>query len=278
MSGRNKIRNQFNSRMAYFEKRFTPVMYKAIRSQIKAFVSAMKSQGVDRAKRDLDRVLINTEVYTAIQKIYKVVGVDAANRKLKEILDQAPRKGFGFNAEWAAEIINYFRLFILNQATLPITQSTRNQILAVLTEGEEKGWGTDEIARKLLATDMTLWRARMIVRTETAKAAWHGRKMGRDKSPYKLTKEWIAANDHRTRHSHRIVDGVVIEAGQRYSVPVYKRIGKVDVQIGVDLMEGPGDPKANKENVINCRCTEADRIVFENDIPVMKREGNEVNL
>ena len=118
----------------------------------------------------------------------------------------------------------------------------------------------------------------MIVRTETAKAAWHGRKMGRDKAPYKTTKEWIAANDHRTRHSHRLIDGTVIPESGRYSVPVYKRIGKVDMQIGMDMMEGPGDPKAHKENVINCRCTEADRIVFENDIPVMKNQRNEVVL
>ena len=264
--------------MAYFEKRFTPVMYKAIRGQIKDFIASMRSNGLPQAKRELDRIVINADVYKALERIYKVVGVDTANNKLKEILEQAPKKSFGFNAEWAAEIINYFRLFILDKATFPISQTTKQQILQVLTEGEEKGWGTDEISRRLLDTDLTLWRARMIVRTETAKAAWHGRKMGRDKAPYKTTKEWIAANDHRTRHSHRLIDGTVIPESGRYSVPVYKRIGKVDMQIGMDMMEGPGDPKAHKENVINCRCTEADRIVFENDIPVMKNQRNEVVL
>ena len=161
--------------MAYFEKRFTPVMYKAIRGQIKDFIASMRSNGLPQAKRELDRIVINADVYKALERIYKVVGVDTANNKLKEILEQAPKKSFGFNAEWAAEIINYFRLFILDKATFPISQTTKQQILQVLTEGEEKGWGTDEISRRLLDTDLTLWRARMIVRTETAKAAWHGR-------------------------------------------------------------------------------------------------------
>ena len=77
MSGRNKIRNQFNTRMTYFEKRFTPVMYKAIRGQIKDFIASMRSNGLPQAKRELDRIVINTDVYKALERIYKVVGVSA---------------------------------------------------------------------------------------------------------------------------------------------------------------------------------------------------------
>lgn len=272
MSGRNKILRQFKSRMVYFETRFTPVMYKAIRSQIKAFIEVMKESGVSAAQRELDKIVINGEVYKAVERLYKVVGVDAANSKYKEIMDQAPQKGFGFNQEWAESIINYFRLYLLQKAVVPISETTREQIRQVLIDGEQNGWGTDEIARRLLESELTLWRARMIVRTESAKAAFYGRKLGRDKTPYKTVREWIAADDHRTRHSHRVVDGLKVEDNGKFSVPVYKRVGKVDIQIGVDLMEGPGDPRASKGNIINCRCTEGDRIVFDNeDNAIMKR-------
>ena len=78
--------------MAYFEKRFTPVMYKAIRGQIKDFIASMRSNGLPQAKRELDRIVINADVYKALERIYKVVGVDTANNKLKEILEQPPKK------------------------------------------------------------------------------------------------------------------------------------------------------------------------------------------
>ena len=271
----NKVKYQasYLNRMNFFERKFTPVVYKAIRSQIKAFVTTMKGSGIEAAKRSLNDVTINPEVSNAILRLYKTVGLFFANDTYKRILEQVPQKGFGFNAEWSAEIVQYFRLYLLNKATVPISETTREQIRQILIIGEQNGWGVDQIARKLLESELTLMRARMIVRTESAKAAFAGREAAKNKSPYKLTSEWIAATDHRTRHSHRLVDGLVIEPGGKFSVPVYKRIGKIDIQIGVDLMDGPGDPKAHKENVINCRCTTAERVVFnENEEPVMKRQ------
>lgn len=233
----------------------------------------MKDSGLDAAKRDLDRIVINEQVYDAVARIYKTVGLFTANDTYRRITEQVPKKSFGFNAEWTAEILNYFKLYLLNQATIPISNTTKEQIRQILAIGEQKGWGIDEIARQLVSSELTLMRSRMIVRTESAKAAFKGREMAKEKSPYKLTTEWIAANDHRTRHSHRLVDGVVVDTGGRFTVPVYKRIGKIDVQAGVDMMTGPGDPKASKENVINCRCTTAERVVFDADNnPVMKNE------
>ena len=260
--------------MNFFERKFSPLMYKAIRSQIKSFVSDMKANGLTSAKSNLDRVIINTEVLSVVSKIYKTVGVYFANDTYRLITEQVPQtKGFGFNQEWSDEIVNYFRLYLLNQATVPISQTTKDQIRAILIIGERNGWGVEEISRKLLSSELTMMRAQLIVRTESGKAAFKGRELAKDKSPYELTSEWISANDHRTRHSHRLIDGVIIPDGGKFSVPIYKRIGKADIQIGVDLMDGPGDPKASKWNVINCRCTAAERVVFDsNDNVVMKRK------
>jgi uncharacterized protein with gpF-like domain len=108
----------------------------------------------------------------------------------------------------------------------------------------------------------------MIVRTESQKAAFKGRQMAADKLEYATTTEWIAANDHRTRHSHRRVDGDVVEPGKKFKVPIYKG----DQLVGYEEMIGPGDPKASKGNVINCRCTDAKRVVFdEKGEPVLKQ-------
>lgn len=247
-------------------------MYKALQSQIRAAAKVVRTEGIEAAKRQLDRIVINEKVFEVVSKIYKTVGVYFANDTYSKIIEQVETKGFGFNAEWIAEIINYFKVYLLNKAVLPISDTTRRQILAILIEAEQNGWGVDETARKLEADELTMARARMIVRTENAKAAFKGRELGKAKAPYLTKSEWIAANDLRTRHSHRKMDGVVVTEGEKFQVPRYKKIGAADVMIGTDAMIGPGDPEASKENVINCRCTTAERVVFDaEDNPVMKQ-------
>lgn len=228
----------------------------------------MKENGIVSAKANLHSIVINEKVYDAVSRIYKTVGLFYANNKYKEIIEQVPRKGFGFNPEWIQEILRYFQLHLLNKAVLPISETTRQQILNILEQGEKEGWGIDEMAREMRNSEITIQRARVITRTEIAKAAFKGREMGKEKSPYELTSQWIAAKDHRTRHSHRYMNGKVIDDGQQFLVPVYRD----KVQIGTELMRGPGDLKASKGNVINCRCTTAERVKFdENDNPIMRQ-------
>ena len=256
--------------MNFFERKFAPVMAKAITGQIKDVTAILKHNGLNSARSYNDSVLINVRVSDAIKHIYKTVGVYFANDSYRNIQDQLKqsKKGFGFNQEWINEILRYFQLNLLTKATVPITETTKEFIRQILIKGEQEGWGYDKMAYELEHSDLTINRARLIVRTESAKAMFKGRDLAHKKSPYQLSLEWIAANDARTRHSHRLVDGVVIEEGKRFSVPIYRD----RVQIGIDLMEGPGDPRAHKSNIINCRCTTAERIMFDaNDEPIMKR-------
>lgn len=59
-----------------------------------------------------------------------------------------------------------------------------------------------------------------------------------------LEREWIATNDGRTRHSHRLLDGKIAEVDK----PFKSELG--------DIMY-PGDPGAHPANVYNCRCSMA---------------------
>lgn len=268
---RNKIRTAYKTRVMYFEKKYTPVMRKAIQSQVKLVEQVLLNGGVNAARRFNDSVLMNEQVGTAIRDLYKTVGLYFANDNYRNLNEQVKSKGFGFNLEWANELINYFRLYLLNKAVVPITETTKEFIRQILEEGELNGWGIDKMAYEMTHSDVTLNRARLIARTEIAKAAFKGRELGREKLPYFTQREWISAEDHRTRHSHRIVDGQKVEEGKKFLVPRYVKKGKIEFQNGWDVMSGPGDPQASKENVINCRCTTVDRIVFKNGEPVMKR-------
>lgn len=250
--------------MNRFEREFITPVHSALRSQIKAFIDS----GMDLRK--LDEVIINDRVAEVIRDLYTEVGIFYANQTLRELTGQQ-KKGFGFNLKWTEEILRYFALYLLNKAVLPITETTKEQIRQIMEEGQREGWGVDRIVRELNSSELTLWRARTIVRTETAKAAFYGDKLGESESEFESTKMWISAKDHRTRHSHRQMNGKVLDWSDKFAVPVFKDVGAVDVQIGIDLMEGPGDPNAHKANVINCRCSLSRRLKKVNGRLVPKR-------
>lgn len=265
---RQKYSDQYNRQHKRFEKKYLRVIKNALSEQIKGFTEVLRNQGLQAAQRQLDTVLMNEGIMSAVLDLYKEIGVYFANSEYRSLRSQLPqKKGFGFNLEWLNEIVRYFQLNLLTRAVIPITETTKEQIRQMLIRGEAEGWGVDKIARELENDEVTLWRARMIVRTESQKAAFKGRELAADKIEFATTTEWIAANDHRTRHSHRAVDGDVIEPGRKFKVPIYKG----DIQIGFEEMDGPGDPRASAGNVINCRCTDAKRIKFdERGNPVSK--------
>jgi hypothetical protein len=250
-------------RMKLFERQHLKAVIIALKEQIKLVVSVLKSRGIEAAINSLDSVQINQHLAPPIRDIYKTVGLYFANKTIHD-LKQSEKKGigFGFNDEFLRDILNYFARYLLNKAVLPISETMKSIILNILTEGQQNGWGADKIAMQLESDELTLTRARLIVRTESNKAMNYGQLLGESKSEWESTKKWIAANDHRTRHSHRFIDDTVIDFKDRFHVPIYKTVGGVrgkkkgiEMQIGYDLMTGPGDLHASAGNICNCRCT-----------------------
>ena len=56
-----------------------------------------------------------------------------------------------------------------------------------------------------------------------------------------LQKEWISTNDSRTRHSHAVLDGEIVDQDKKFD----------------NGLMYPGDPNGRPEEVYNCRCTVA---------------------
>lgn len=264
-------------RMKLFERQHLKAVFTALEKQIKPVVKTIRSKGIDAAIAGLDTVEINAALAPVLRDIYKTIGLYFANKTIWDIQQSVKRGGivapgptnpnegievfvpveqkasFGFNEEFIREILLFFNRYLLNQAILPISETTKNQILQVISEGVKNGWGADKIAMALESPELLLWRARLIVRTESNKAMNYGQRLGESKSDWESNKTWIAANDHRTRHSHRLQDDVTLPFTERFLVPVYK--GKFKLQTGVDLMSGPGDVHASAGNICNCRCT-----------------------
>ena len=84
-------------------------------------------------------------------------------------------------------------------------------------------------------------RGALIARTETHAAANAGADTAARETGLQLRKEWVSAEDERTRDSHRVADGDVADMDGAFAV-------------GADLLKYPGDPAGSPEETINCRC------------------------
>lgn len=227
-------------------------IFSALQVQVKAFMADLKANGIDAARNNLYLTVINDQVGPVISELHEEAGLFFGRKAWREIQSSAKieKAGFALNEKWIADLLRFFAIDLL-QTVSNITDTTRNQILSVLTKAVSEGWSIDQIVNELESPKLIAFRARLIARTELGKAAFAGRKLAADDSEWETSKEWIAANDHRTRHSHRNVDGDVIDEGKKFSVQ--NRHG------GIDLMEGPGDPSASVENLANCRCSSSVR-------------------
>lgn len=256
-SERREYSRLYAAQSKRIERKFMGRVFKALEWQVEQALPIIKARGPEMAKGQIDMMVFNEKIEPVLTDLNVLAGLFFANKGLREI-NKAVRMrtkaaSFGFNAEWAEDIIAYFKLHLLEKAVYPVSETTRDQILAVLEQGQREGWGYERIADALRDPQLLLWRARMIVRTETLIASDIGRKLAADKSEYETGKEWIAANDHRTRHSHRAVDGEIVAQDAKFAVTIYKG----NLPVGVDMMTGPGDINASPGNVINCRCTAA---------------------
>lgn len=132
-----------------------------------------------------------------------------------------------------------------------IQETTRDDVLGAIQdaiqEGIDDGSGIPDIAKAIQETydDFSDARSVTIARTEVL-AASNAASLGAAKASgaSDLQKEWIAADDERTRDDHRKADGQVVGIDENF-------------EVGGSAMAQPGDPSAPPEEVINCRCTVA---------------------
>ena len=189
-----------------------------------------------------------------LRKLYETAGVENG-RYVRQQLKRNISKGIDDPSDRIRWMMNeYYRLNLLDQAVIPITNTTKRFIEQVLQEANEGGWGADRTSAALKNTDLTKMRAELIVRTETMKAANAGAMIGAIDMGILVNKQWISTQDIRTRriprdqYDHLHMSKKVVGFTDDFIVPSTKTI---------DAMSYPGDPSGSAGNVCNCRCTVA---------------------
>lgn len=219
---------------------------------------AWRQELLGKAKHLQDMIDVLTEDFTNADKIAmsivsgEAAGVYAlnANYAAYEIEQKA-----GINLSWTLYdhstverlISEEPDLLPLPSVNIPLDQQwNKKHITAAINRGILLGDPIPDIAQRLLnVANMDLNAAIRSARTATTAAECAGRintykqaaAMG-----IQLKQMWRATLDGRTRHTHRLLDGQMVDIGEKFKVDGYE-------------LEYPGDPSAPGYLVYNCRCT-----------------------
>jgi uncharacterized protein with gpF-like domain len=274
----NEHISEYNRINRKYETKYFGKVHKAIKAKVSSLITDIKEKGLQPALNTLQSDLVNADLTDVVKSLYLEVGLRYARKEYKRQkneLRSRPKKnaniqkaisvpvetkGFGFNEQWIAFILNYLTEFLTSKITFTVNETTRQELYDVLSEGIANGSGIDEIVNKLENLPFTRVQAARITRTEINRAANVGTMAGVDTSEYEMNKKWVSANDFRVRgrmpkdHAdHFHLNGLVIDFHEKFKD---KRNG--------DKLDFPGDPKASAASSINCRCSVA---------PLFKEDG-----
>ncbi len=225
-----------------YEKRLLVKVARARNAYIKtAAEQYAKSNGVPNWLLDAYREKLNTILNDHYETVITHFG-QMVIRQIKSIKieTKAARRTFtGAMLEWV-------RTEALRKATM-ISGTDSDLIRNAIQNGIDEGEGIEAIGRSIRKVSaMTTARAAVIARTETHNAAGFGSietaRNAETEFGVQLLKVWLPTLDARTREDHRAMEN-------KDPIPLGEKF-----QVGADNMDRPGDPSANPENVINCRC------------------------
>jgi SPP1 gp7 family putative phage head morphogenesis protein len=129
--------------------------------------------------------------------------LDAAGKAAPQLRQtKAPEPRF------AEAVLRFLRQQGLRQVTR-LSGTTRAQLRSIIADGEREGLGVVEIARRIQDrfTETSAVRAQTIARTETHNAATYATDQAAESTGLKFEREWVAAEDNRTRPDHGEADG-----------------------------------------------------------------------
>jgi hypothetical protein len=229
-------------------KTYSPKFKKELQKQVDTYCRTQNYNAIS------DKAIKKT-----IQKLHMAMGVKMAQisskvvkRSVKGIYEALETKSAQTDL-FAYVILQYLQTQGLDQLASDITETTKEQIRRFMIQSAEQNLTLPETIALLRTAGITDYRAELIARTETGRAANIGSMVGATSTGLVTLKEWIAARDNRTRRiprdqfDHLNMDGVKIPMDSRFKLQNKKG--------GFDFMLHPCDSSGSAGDVCNCRCT-----------------------
>ena len=229
-------------------KQYSPKFKKELQNQVNTYCRTLDYNAIS------DKAIKKT-----IQKLHLAMGVKMAQISSK-VVKRSVKGHYEALEVKSAEtdlfsytILQYLQTQGLDQLASDITNTTKDQIRRYLVQSAEKNLTLPETIVLLRGAGITDYRAELIARTETGRAANIGSMVGATSTGLVTIKEWIAAKDNRTRRiprdqfDHLNMDGTKIPMDATFKLQNKKG--------GFDFMLHPCDSSGSAADVCNCRCT-----------------------
>ena len=229
-------------------KQYSPKFKKELQNQVNTYCRTLDYNAIS------DKAIKKT-----IQKLHLAMGVKMAQISSK-VVKRSVKGHYEALEVKSAEtdlfsytILQYLQTQGLDQLAADITNTTKDQIRRYLVQSAEQNLTLPETIVLLRGADITDYRAELIARTETGRAANIGSMVGATSTGLVTIKEWIAAKDNRTRRiprdqfDHLNMDGKKLPIDETFKLQNKKG--------GFDLMLHPCDSSGSAGDVCNCRCT-----------------------
>ena len=229
-------------------KQYSPKFKKELQNQVNTYCRTLDYNAIS------DKAIKKT-----IQKLHLAMGVKMAQISSK-VVKRSVKGHYEALEVKSAEtdlfsytILQYLQTQGLDQLAADITNTTKEQIRRYLIQSAEQNLTLPETIVLLRGAGITDYRAELIARTETGRAANIGSMVGATSTGLVTVKEWIAAKDNRTRRiprdqfDHLNMDGTKIPMDATFKLQNKKG--------GFDFMLHPCDSSGSAADVCNCRCT-----------------------
>jgi hypothetical protein len=231
-------------------KQYSPKFKKELQNQVNIYCRTLDYNKIS------DKALKKTiyKLHLAMGTKMALISESAVKKSVKGVYVPMEFKSAKTDAFQYA-IIQVLQNDGLDQLAADITETTKEQIRRFLIQSAEQNLTMAQTIALLRTSGITDYRAELIARTETGRAANIGSMVGATATGLVTLKEWIAARDNRTRREprdhtdHLIMDGTKLPMEKQFQVP------NNQVGLGYELMDHPCDSKASAANVCNCRCT-----------------------
>ena len=229
-------------------KQYSPKFKKELQNQVNTYCRTLDYNAIS------DKAIKKT-----IQKLHLAMGVKMAQISSK-VVKRSVKGHYEALEVKSAEtdlfsytILQYLQTQGLDQLASDITNTTKDQIRRYLIQSAEQNLTLPETIVLLRGAGITDYRAELIARTETGRAANIGSMVGATSTGLVTMKEWIAAKDNRTRRiprdqfDHYNMDGKKLPMDETFKLQNKKG--------GFDFMLHPCDSSGSAGDVCNCRCT-----------------------
>jgi hypothetical protein len=197
------------------------------------------------------------ETYPRLIELWREMARSSIEAFGNDIVDQGKATGrpletksfFDFFMRLADE---WLGMEMIRRRITSVAETTRANIVSQVRIGQAEGLGVAQISQRIAKAvpSISTQRGALIARTETHGAANFGANKVAQTIGFTLQKQWVAAEDHRTRPFHAAANGQMVDLNQPFIV-------------GGEMLMYPGDEAGSPWNTINCRCTTVYEVVDE---------------